>query len=160
MNVNDLHTQVISGFPGVGKSIAATDWSDKGYRTIDLDSTPYSKGSIQCDVGAIDWIDLYVDDIRRYSLEYDFILVSSHTEVRMRMAERKINFWLVFPDKKCKAEYILRYMYRGDPDTFIELLKGRWEVFMDGCLQEQFGRQVVLSGDNMYLNGVLNRFVS
>lgn len=148
---------VISGFPGVGKSTAAVEWRNKGYKVIDLDSSTFSKGSTTLGNQAFDWVTEYVNSIYQHQLEYDFIFVSSHDNVRTQMGNKGIDFYLVFPRKDQKNYYITRYKSRGSSEPFINMLNTKFNMFVDGCLNDKYGKQVILR-NGLYLSDILGFF--
>ena len=81
-------------------------------------------------------------------------MVSSHKEVRDALVENGIEFTLVYPDKSIKDEYIQRYIDRGSPDSFINLLTKNWELWIDE-LDNQIGCDKIKLKEGEYLSDVL-----
>lgn len=132
--------RVVSGFPGVGKShlcklipgVSDSDSSLFGWAVTAPDE-PKKRHP--------DWPRNYIEHI--WSLldrpEVTYILVSSHQEVRDALVRAGIRFVLVYPALDMKREYIQRYIDRGSPATFVQLLDGTYEDWItkltaqDGC---------------------------
>lgn len=114
---------IICGFPGVGKSTAA----ERCKSVLDLESTPYHS------TNDLNWFSKYVDAIENYvnDVHYNYILVSTHKLVRDEMQYRGIPYIIVTPLIKLKDEYLARYIKRGDPYSFVELINGQWESWIE-----------------------------
>ena len=81
-------------------------------------------------------------------------MVSSHKEVRDALVENGIEFTLVYPDISIKDEYIQRYIDRGSPDSFINLLRKNFELWIDE-LDNQIGCDKIKLKEGEYLSDVL-----
>ena len=106
---------VICGFPGVGNSYVVRHQNELGLKILDSDSSKFYEKEFP---------QKYIEHIKSVLSkgEVDIILVSSHKVVRDALKENDIDFFLVYPDILCKAEYIERYQERGSPESFIDLL--------------------------------------
>ena len=123
-----MKTEIISAFPATGKSYFAERSS---YIVLDSDSSKFS------------WIRLgerhpnfpqnYIEHIKAYLGEVDYILVSSHQEIRDALVAERLPFMLVYPADACKAEYLDRCLGRGSPETFLNMLEANWEKFLGDC---------------------------
>jgi hypothetical protein len=110
---------ILCGFPGIGKSYLA-----KQSKALDTDSSTFAKGS--------DWPQNYVETLleRAQANEYDLVLASTHKEVREGLVRAGSRFILVYPDVSLKEEYLQRFLKRGSPKPFIQLMEARWEEFL------------------------------
>ena len=81
-------------------------------------------------------------------------MVSSHKEVRDALVQNGIKFTLVYPDISIKDEYIQRYIDRGSPEPFINLLTKNWELWI-GELNTQIGCNKIKLKEGQYLSDVL-----
>lgn len=121
----DNSGKVICGFPGVGKSTYVKDFKkENGDKILDSDSSKFDKK---------DFPNNYIKHIKETIKEGKTILASSHDVVRNALIKEKIPFTLVYPDKKCKDEYLKRYEKRGSPESFIKLLSDNWDNWIDQC---------------------------
>lgn len=92
-------TTVICGFPGLGKSSAA------GKHIADLDSADF--------MGPNRWED-YERAIKEQIGKVNYILVSCHPETRAILKNLGIHYYIAYPDRSLKEEYLERYRKRGD----------------------------------------------
>lgn len=136
-------TLVVSAFPGCGKSHYFRENVDK--IVLDSDSSKFDKS---------DFPRNYIQHIKENIGEADVIMVSSHKEVRDALVDNGIRFILVYPDISIKDEYIRRYIDRGSPESFINLLKKNWELWISE-LDEQVGCDKIKLKENQYLSDVL-----
>ena len=120
--VGNIHegkdTIIISGFPGVGKSFLGKNNDD----FIDLDSSRYA--------GEDRWR-RYKERIEDALGIYKYIFVSSHQETRDILNELGLKYYVVYPDKNLKEEYLKRYKERGSKEDFIDLMNNNFESFID-----------------------------
>lgn len=147
------NTKIISGFPGVGKSFAT---NNTGGELIILDS----------DSSNFSWIapgerhplfpQNYMQHIEDNLGKADYIFVSSHDNVRKALADRGIEYTLVYPAAGLKEEYIERYRERGNPPAFINFIDGKWDEFIANIEQETFPKLVELTSGE-YLADVLDK---
>jgi hypothetical protein len=143
-NFNEYSTKVISAFPGCGKSHYFRNCGDK--IVLDSDSSTFDKS---------DFPRNYIEHIKSNLGKADVIMVSSHKEVRDALVENEIEFTLVYPESSIKEEYIQRYIDRGSPESFVNLLTNNWENWI-GELSEQIGCEKITLNKGQYLSDVLN----
>lgn len=142
-----MHSIVICGFPGIGKSYVAEHHDD----VLDLESSAFS-GNRDA------WPDNYIHRIQSEvtSGKYRYILVSSHKEVRVQLASRGIEFICVVPAIGLEEEYSRRYFARGNSVEFISNIQCNWRNWIFDiartctCL-------VLQSGE--YLSDILTPFI-
>lgn len=145
--VGNIHegkdTIIISGFPGVGKSFLGEGNDD----FIDLDSSRYT--------GEDRW-QRYKERIEDALGIYKHIFVSSHQETRDILNELGLKYYVVYPDKNLKEEYLKRYKERKSPDEFIELMDRNFETFIDSIENNSpNGVKVKLTKDGDFLKTVI-----
>jgi adenylate kinase family enzyme len=130
---------ILCGFPGIGKSYLA-----KQSKALDTDFSTFAKGS--------DWPQNYVETLleRAQANEYDLVLASTHKEVREGLVRAGSRFILVYPDVSLKEEYLQRFLKRGSPKPFIQLMEARWEEFLQECRSQRYAWHWVL-GPGQYL---------
>jgi hypothetical protein len=148
---------IISGFPGIGKSYITKN--NTKFKIHDSDSSEFSwmgKG-----VRHPDFPQNYMNHILSVMYDYDIIFVSSHKIVREALIENGFYFYLVYPCKELKQEYLRRYRQRGNEQDFIDMLNKNWDSFIDdieGYIpypESVYVDRVELSIKNSFLN--LNR---
>lgn len=81
-------------------------------------------------------------------------MVSSHKEVREALVENGIDFTLVYPEPSIKEEYIQRYIDRGSPESFVNLLTNNWNNWISE-LEEQRSCDKITLKKGQYLSDVI-----
>lgn len=123
---NNIKSLIICGFPGVGKTVAER----KSREVVDCESTAfhYSFEPGKPDKENPDWVSKYVDHIENLASQgdYQYVLVSSHLEVRNEMDMRGIPYVCVVPYQRLLNEYLARYVKRGNSATFIKTVYDNW----------------------------------
>lgn len=135
-------TQIIAGFPGIGKSYFHKNTTLK---VLDSDSSTFDKTHFPQN---------YIDHIKENLGKVDIILVSTHEEVRKALVKNDLFFTLVYPSMNQKDDYKQRYIHRGSPDTFIQLLNNNWNNWIIDCFRQKNCVHVLLS-DLMTLSDVI-----
>ena len=135
--------KIISGFPGIGKSSL---YNQAPERIADSDSSQFDKSEFP---------DNYIVHIRNLLEEgvKDYILVSSHFEVRDELEERGFPFFLVYPERGLKNEYLQRYRDRKSPQAFVDMMDANWDKFITGC-EDQEGCEHIVLKSGQYLADV------
>jgi hypothetical protein len=147
-----MKTRVISGFPGVGKSTLFG--LSVNLTVLDSDSSRFSWANEAERIRHPQWPANYIEHIRENRGKADIILVSSHDVVRDALVEAGIEFELVYPGAEMKAEYIKRYVDRGNSPAFVKLLEANYETWIAG-LMNQSGCVHRPLGPGQYLSDVL-----
>ena len=138
MNKNRIKAMVICGFPGIGKSTCANN-------KCNMDDAESSAFSHIFDPEHPDirkknpaFPQNYIDHIKTMAgvYGYDFVLVSSHKEVRKALRDNGIPYIVVVPKKELKDEYLKRYIKRGSPQPFVDLLYHKWNEFLNEIEEE------------------------
>lgn len=113
-------TRIISAFPATGKSTL----TKKGYEDatfLDLDSSGFKD----------DWPASYFKAIQNAIGTVDYILISSHTEVRDHLVDQHYSWTLVNPYHAMRNEIIGRLHLRGDSQDMIGFIAGAWDSITD-----------------------------
>lgn len=122
---------IICGFPGVGKTSAER----KSREVVDCESTAfhYSFEPGKPDKENPDWVSKYVDHIENLAShgDYQYVLVSSHLQVREEMEKRCIPYICVVPKSSLRNEYLVRYVKRGDSAHFIQRIYDHWSEWLE-----------------------------
>jgi hypothetical protein len=140
---SEKNTLVVSAFPGCGKSHYFRTNSDK--TILDSDSSKFDKSEFPQN---------YIKHIKDNLGKADVILVSSHKEVREALVDNQIQFTLVYPEVSNKDEYIQRYIDRGSPEAFVNLLTKNWDMWISE-LEDQNDCSKIKLQDGQYLSDVL-----
>lgn len=140
-------TKIISGFPGVGKSHLGKR-SDNEVVVLDLESSNFK--------GENRWED-YKNEIKNQVGKVDVLFVSSYKETRKILSELGLNFYLVYPDRSLKDEYLRRYRERGSTEEFIDMMDKNFDLFIDSIENEEVRcAKIKLTGEDEYLDSFLN----
>ena len=131
-------TRIVSAFPGCGKSYYYNHHKET---TLDSDSSLFSWTISENGVKERnkDFPENYISHIKENIGKYDYILVSSHEEVRQALYDECIFFYLVYPDVSDKGMYIERYKTRGSDDNFIKLINDNWEEWIHQLSFDEVG---------------------
>ena len=116
-------TDVICGFPGLGKSSAA------GRYIADLDSADF--------MGPNRWED-YERAIKEQIGKVNYILVSCHPETRAILKNLGIHYYIAYPSRELKEEYLERYRKRGDSIEFTNLLSNNFDHFINSIESDDY----------------------
>jgi hypothetical protein len=135
-------TQLISAFPGTGKSYY---FKNSNKEVLDSDSSTFDKS---------DFPENYIKHIKKNMGNVDVILISSHEEVRDALVDADLDFTLIYPDKSLKDEYIKRYKERGNEDGFIKLLDTNWDEWLTDIVNQKNAKHIVLKSGE-YLGDVI-----
>ena len=135
-----LNGNVVCGFPGVGKSTAFNH--EKKYKVSDSDSSLFDKSQFPSN---------YIQHIKQQQEIMDFVMVSTHKVVRDALILEEIPFYLVYPTYSLKDVFIQRYIDRGSPEPFVQLMKDNFEKFVDECfdVKSVYANHVVITPDNV-----------
>jgi hypothetical protein len=146
-----MRTKIVSAFPGTGKS-----FFHKKYPEISLDSDSSNFSWIKDENGNNtkernpEFPQNYIDHIKSNIGKYEYIFVSSHKEVRDALLDNCIFFYLVFPKKQRKEEFIQRYRDRGNPESFISLIDANWDNWIDEMYWIDYGcEKITMVLDNL-----------
>lgn len=150
-----MKAQIVSGFPGVGKSYSAgkhQEW----FKISDSDSSNFSW--LPDGTRHPDFPQNYIEHMKGVGDDYDIIFVSSHKAVRDSLLENKLPFTVIYPHRSLKAEYLERYRKRGSPEAFVSMMDQNWDKFQDELIElsrlpASYGVDVIeLFGIDRYLD--------
>jgi len=156
--MNYKPTIIVSAFPACRKSNMFNNYNGKPYTMLDSDSSQFSW--IKDDNGNNtkernpNFPDNYIKHIKDNIGKVDVIFVSSHDIVRKALNENKINFFMVYPDKSMKDEWIRRFRERGNDELFIKFISYNWDSFIDEIEKEEKCLKEKLSVDNPYIDNM------
>jgi hypothetical protein len=157
-----VDTKIISGFPGIGKSVCAK----ANPQFLDSDSVAYYwqrniGGLIEKDGGGKnvrhpDFPANYIHYLKNQMGKVPVIFVSSHKEVLDALVDGEIPFTLIYPASNLLSEYIQRYRVRGSSEKFTNLMWDNWDHLIPELdAQEKCDRIILKTGE--YLSDVLSQ---
>ena len=136
-----MRTAIISAFPGCGKSYFYNKYNGEiragrtPWKILDSDSSEFSwiKDENGCNTKERNpnFPNNYIQHIKDNIGKVDIIFVSSHKEVRKALKDNEINFFLFFPEKSLKEDFIQRYIKRGNNESFVNFIYDNWDNFID-----------------------------
>ena len=138
-----MESTIISGFPGIGKSFLSI-W--KGDAVLDLDSANFT--------GENKW-ENYKNTLINSIGKYKYILVSTHPQTREILDELNIEYYIVYPDKSLKSNFIMRYKERNNNNSFIKLMEEHFENFVNSIENSKGGVKIKLDKPDMFLKDIL-----
>lgn len=124
------NTKIISAFPACGKTYVYENFKDKVI--LDSDSSKFSWVFVgDQKVRNPDFPQNYINHIKKNIGKSDYILVSTHENVRRALEEAGIDFYLVYPERQLKEEWIGRCFLRGSGEKFCQLIADNWDTWID-----------------------------
>lgn len=140
---------IICGFAGIGKtSIRTAVPSYQKISLYDLSSHAFVK-----DPG---WEKNYVECAAALAKKYDYVFTSTHDVVINELIRRNEKFYIVYPYRHCKDEYIERFKKRGNSDEYIKRFMNRWDLFLNNIENLMHVNKIALRR-GQYLSDVLLR---
>lgn len=166
-----MRAKIISAFPACGKSTYYKDWSQyspenvwrkshngeqvynnigepRGEKILDSDSSLFSwiydENGNKTDKRNPDFPNNYIQHIKDHMDTEDVIFVSSHKVVRDALKAENIPYYLVYPKKDMKDEWMYRFKNRGNDEAFIKFQDEHWDEFIDDMENETFPTKIVL----------------
>lgn len=153
--------KLILAFPGVGKSYCYRNQDELGYSILDSDSSHYSKD--RNGERHEEFPGNYIQHIENVT-GVDFLMCSTHKEVRDALIEKNIPFTIFYPDISMKDLYMERFRQRRSPEAFIRLMDEKWEQFVGEVEELTFTPEQIKMGFNKvklhesYLSDWLGQF--
>ena len=124
------NTKIISAFPACGKTYVYENFKDKVI--LDSDSSKFSWVIVgDQKVRNPDFPQNYINHIKENIGKADYILVSTHEDVRQALEDSRIDFYLVYPARQLKEEWIGRCFLRGSSEQFCQLIADNWDTWID-----------------------------
>ena len=147
-------TKIISAFPACGKTYVFENFNDKVI--LDSDSSKFSWVMVANQkVRNPDFPQNYIRYIKENIGKADYILVSTHENVRRALEEAGIDFYLIYPDRSLKEEWIGRCFLRGSGEKFCQLIADNWDNWIDGLEEDSKKHKFMKLLNNEYLSHVI-----
>jgi len=151
-----MKTRIISAFPSSGKTYLATHgWEGNTFMDSDSSSFSWLADGITRNP---EFPSNYISHIKSNIGKVDYILVSSHIDVRRALSEEGLCWSYVVPDKTLMAEWVGRCYLRGNPDGFIKALVVNWDEWTKNSLDPLPNALIKLKGGEYLTDriGLLN----
>lgn len=147
-------TKIISAFPACGKTYVFENFKDKVI--LDSDSSKFSWVIVgNQKVRHPDFPQNYINHIKENIGKADYILVSTHENVRRALEEAGIDFYLVYPERNLKEEWIGRCFLRGNRENFCLLIADNWDNWMDDLEEDSKNHKFITLRSGEYLSNVI-----
>lgn len=148
-----MNTKIYSVFPACGKTWMCKRQEDYNLRILDSDSSQFNW--VYVDNGNNGWFkernpdfpNNYIEHIKKNIGKYDCIFVSSHASVRELLDKEGIDFTVVYPYKKCKAEWVGRCFIRdknGESGCGAEAMYNNWEQWIAECIETGVNHEEII----------------
>lgn len=157
-----MTTKIYSVFPACGKTWLYEHQEDYNLKILDSDSSQFSwtkcydpHGQLVTKFRNPDFPDNYIQHIKENIGKYDYIFVSSHAEVRESLDREGIEFTIVYPEQRCKAEWIGRCFIReqnGESGCSAKLMYDNWDQWIFECVETGRGHNEIVLGSDEYLS--------
>lgn len=158
------NTKIIAAFPACGKtyyfknkalniSVLDSDSSkfswmevvDQEYEMKNRGKTDYQQRYIK--VRNPDFPQNYINHIKENIGKVDYILVSTHEEVRIALENEGIDYYLVYPNTRLKEEWVGRCFLRGSGEKFCQLIADKWVAWTYQMLTDHHEGYVLEHGE-------------
>lgn len=147
-------TKIISAFPACGKTYVFENFNDKVI--LDSDSSKFSWVMVANQkVRNPDFPQNYIRYIKENIGKADYILVSTHENVRRALEDAEIDFYLVYPDRNLKEEWIGRCFLRGNRENFCWLIADNWDNWIDQLEQDSKRHKSIILRHGEHLSNVI-----
>ena len=166
-----MRAKIISAFHACGKSTYYRNWSlyseenvwrrDNGGKQVlnnlgepcgdkilDSDSSLFSwiydENGNKTNVRNPDFPNNYIQHIKEHMDTEDVIFVSSHKSVRDALKNAGIPYYLIYPKKEMKDEWMYRFKKRGNDENFIKFQDEHWDEFIEDMDKETYPTKIQL----------------
>lgn len=133
-----MKTVIVSAFPACGKSWVFENQDKLSLKVADSDSSKFSwvldEEGLSTGARNQDFPTNYIEHIKSLVGEVDYILVSSHQEVRDALNEAQLPYVLVMPHRNLMHEWIGRCWLKGIITLSPKLMEVVLHVHGYGCL--------------------------
>ena len=154
-----IKSKIIAAFPGTGKSTYYREHPN----CLDSDSSEWSWLVVDgVKERHPEWPSNYINHIKENidNEEIEWIFVSSHKEVRDALIESEITFNLLYPEIILKEDYLYRYVQRGSPESFVNLISKNWDNWLFECdeIENDFVNKIELQ-KNIKMEEIINNLI-
>ena len=120
--------KIIACYAGVGKNRAIELLEKDGYRVNSIEKLRdfYKKYPTPSD---------YVNEINRLAKKSDFLFIPYFMNMEERYLDGNVNYYLIYPNIKCKSKFIKRFKDLDFTKDQIEYLSDNWDEMITDCIQ-------------------------
>lgn len=161
-----MNTKIYSVFPACGKTWLYEHQEDYGLKILDSDSSEFSWIWCRDTFGRKtklrnpDFPANYIKYIKENIGWYDYIFVSSHASVREALDAEGIDFTIVYPENRCKTEWVGRCFIRdknGESGCSAEVMHNNWEQWITECFETGINHEEIVLKSREYLSDYFER---
>lgn len=96
----------------------------------------------------------YINHIKENIGKYDCIFVSTHASVREALDKEGIDFTIVYPESRCKAEWVGRCFIRenvGEDGCGSKIMYNNWDQWIGECVEVGTNHDEIILHSGEYL---------
>ncbi len=137
--------KIISGFSNIGKTYLMKSGK---YNCYDFDTTWFKK--------VPQWEEVYVECLLALQDKYDYVFTTTHGVVLELLNKKKVEYYLVYPERHLKEAYRKRAIERNSPEDFVIGFFSRWDMHIDDCEKNKYPQKIILK-ENEYLSDIIDK---
>lgn len=139
---------LVCGFFGIGKSSVNKYRPDVSF--YDLDAKYFQKQP--------GWEKIYVECALALREVYDIVALKSSDKVMNRLTELGETFYIVYPSRYAKREFMERAVKNNYSREWIHSFFSKWETYIEEIEQEDTTNKMVLQSGE-YLSDIVDRLI-
>jgi hypothetical protein len=139
---------IVCGFFGIGKSSVTKHRPDVSF--YDLDAAHFKKEP--------GWEQMYVDCAMALRYDYDIVAIKSSDKVMNKLTEMDVPYYLVYPNKYAKRDFIERAIRNNYSRDWIQNFFSKWEQYIEEVEDDENAKKIVLQNGE-YLSDIVDRLV-
>lgn len=151
-----MNTEIFSVFPACGKTWMCDHQEDLDLKILDSDSSQFSWIYVNgVKERNPDFPSNYIQHIRENIGKYDYIFASTHASVRAALDKEGINFTIVYPNIRYKAEWVGRCFIReknGESGCSAEAMYNNWEQWVSECVETGYDHDAIVMHADRHLS--------
>lgn len=139
---------IVCGFFGIGKSSVSKYRPDVKF--YDLDAKAFVK--------KIGWEKIYSDCALALTNDYDIVAIKSSDKVMKYLNELGTKYYIVYPNKYAKREFMERAILNKYSREWIEDFFTKWDKYIEEIENEENTNKIVLQSGE-YLSDIVDRII-
>ncbi|MGI5842211.1 MAG: hypothetical protein ACOX6H_02830 [Christensenellales bacterium] len=139
---------IVCGFFGIGKSSVNKFRPDVSF--YDLDAKHFVKQP--------GWEKVYVECALALRERYDIVALKSSDKVMNRLADLDEDFFLVYPNRYAKRDFVERAIKNGYSREWIQNFFAKWDEYLEEVEHEEHANKIVLQNGE-YLSDIVDRLI-
>lgn len=147
--------KVVCGFAGVGKTWFVKNATNR-LVVVEYNARHFGWVDYTEKVRHPEWPNNYISHVLATRNKFDYMLISTHREVREALVRAGIPFVLVYPSLEMMDEIIGRYVARGSRPSLIELVNQNYKTWFNEMVAQQNCENIMLK-QGQYLVDVLEK---